>query len=39
MTAAIAAFRAGNAPAHPAGVRSGHRDDDGQQGRIVPVGQ
>ncbi len=33
MTAGIAAFRAGNAPRHPAGVRGRHRDDDGEQGR------
>ena len=33
MTASIAAFRAGNAPAHPAGVRSRHCNDDGGQGR------
>ena len=33
MTAGIAAFRAGNAPAHPPGVRGRHRHDDGEQGR------
>ena len=33
MAAAIAAYRAGNAPAHPAGVRGRHGDDDVGQGR------
>ena len=33
MTAGIAAFRAKNPPAHPAGLRGGHRHHDGRQGR------
>ena len=33
LNAGIAAFRAGNAPQHHAGVRGRHRDHDGRQGR------
>ena len=33
MAAAIAAYRAGNRAAHPAGVRGRHGDDDGVEGR------